>query len=136
MKFREISDEIKEILEDLIEETGLFHVINFIYYGVDKQREVVKVSKLGMLGEVVSEKPSTIVISVEEDTFLKLSPEQQRMIAEDAIAQISFDYEKDKIKIDAPTINMTSGCWMKYGEELTRAYQLCHELKNKKETEM
>lgn len=47
------------------------------------------------------------------------------MLVEDAVNLISYDDEKDKIKIESPTINMSIGGWRKYGAELANTYELC-----------
>lgn len=125
MVLGEISEDIREVFEDIVNETNLFNFMNFYYYSVGKQKPTVKVNKLNPIGEKVSEMPGTIVITVDEAVFSKLSPNQQKMLAEDAIATINYDSEKDKISIDAPVITMTIGGWRKYGEELANTYELC-----------
>lgn len=124
MKFGEISEDVKEVLDEVIEKTSLEQFMNIYYYAVPKQKGVVKVVKLSPVAEAVSKKPSTVVITVAEEIFERLAPNQQRMLAEDAINQILFDDEKDKITIEAPAITMTVGGWRKYGAELANAYEL------------
>lgn len=123
MKFAEVSEDVRTILDEVVRETTLERFINFYYYAVPKQKCVIKVSKLNLLGEVVSKKPSVVVFIVYEEVFEKLDPKQQKMLVEDAVSQILFDDEKDKITIEAPTVSMTLGCWRKYGEELANAYE-------------
>lgn len=125
MIFGEISSDVKNVLDDVIEKTNLFNFMNIYYYSVQKQKGVIKVSKLNPIGEAVSKKPGTVVITVVEEIFEKLTPIQQEMIVEDAISQIHYDDEKDKIAIEAPEITMTVGCWKKYGDELANTYELC-----------
>lgn len=124
MKFAEVSEETQELFDSVLNETNLIHFMNIYYYAVPKQRGVIKVNKLNPLGEAVSQRPGTVVITVYEEVFEKLSPEQQKMLAEDAVNQILFDDEKDKITIEAPTIAMTIGGWKKYGAELANAYEI------------
>lgn len=125
MKFGEISEDVKNVLDDVINKTDLTHYMNIYYYSVPKQKTVIKVSKLNPLGEIVAKKPDTVVITVLEAVFEKLTPNQQIMVAEDAISLINFDTEKEKISIDSPTISMSLGGWRKYGKELTEAYEAC-----------
>lgn len=124
MKFGEISEDVKNVLDEVLEETGLFNYMNIYYYSVEKQKGVLKASKLNPIGEAVSRKPQTVVITVVEEIFERLDPVQQRMLAEDVVNQISFDDEKDKINIEAPAITMTVAGWRKYGTELANAYEL------------
>ena len=124
MTFGEISEDVKDILDEIIDETNLFRYMNIKYYSVPKQKGVIKVSKLNPLGEAVSKMPGTVVITVAEEIFERLSPNQQKMLVVDAINQIHYDDEKDKISIEPPTITMTLGAWKKYGSELAEAYEL------------
>lgn len=125
MKFGEISEDVKEVLDEVIGKTGLFNYMNIYYYSVDKQKTVLKASKLNPLAETVIRKPDTVVITVREAIFERLSPTQQKMLIEDLANQILFDDEKEKITIEAPAITMTASGWRKYGKELADTYELC-----------
>lgn len=125
MKFGEISEDVKEVLDEVIDKTGLFNYMNIYYYSVDKQKTVLKASKLNPLAETVARKPDTVVITVRETIFERLSPTQQKMLVEDLANQILFDDEKEKITIEAPAITMTASGWRKYGKELADTYELC-----------
>lgn len=125
MVFGEISEDVKEVLDEVIGKTNLENYMNIYYYSVEKQKGVIKVSKLNPLGEAVSRKPQTVVITVRETIFERLNPNQQQMLVEDAINQIHYDEEKDKIAIEAPEITMTDACWRKYGAELANTYETC-----------
>lgn len=124
MNFGEVSDDVRVVLDEVVEQTNLENFMNIYYYAVPKQKGVIKVSKLNPIGEAVSKKPGTVVITVAEEIFERLDPNQQKMLVEDAINQISYDDEKDKIGIEAPAITMTVGGWRKYGAELANAYEM------------
>lgn len=124
MNFGEVSDDVRVVLDEVVEQTNLENFMNIYYYAVSKQKGVIKVSKLNQMGEAVSKKPGTVVITVAEEIFERLDPNQQKMLVEDAINQISYDDEKDKISIEAPAITMTVGGWRKYGAELANAYEM------------
>ena len=123
MNFGEVSDDVRAVLDEVVGQTNLENFMNIYYYAVSKQKTVVKVTKLNPIGEAVSKKPGTVVITVVEEIFERLSPKQQKMLAEDAINQILYDDEKDKITIEAPAITMTLDGWRKYGAELANAYE-------------
>lgn len=123
MIFGEVSDDVRAVLDEVVGQTNLENFMNIYYYAVSKQKTVVKVTKLNPIGEAVSKKPCTVVITVAEEIFERLSPNQQKMLAEDAINQILYDDEKDKITIEAPAITMTLDGWRKYGTELANAYE-------------
>lgn len=124
MNFGEVSDDVRAVLDEVVEQTNLENFMNIYYYAVPKQKGVIKVSKLNPIGEAVSKKPGTVVITVAEEIFERLDPNQQKMLVEDAINQISYDDEKDKIGIESPAITMTVGGWRKYGAELANAYEM------------
>lgn len=125
MKFGEISEDVKDLLDEVIEGTGLFNYMNIYYYSVDKQKTVIKVSKLNLLAETVAKKPDSVIITVRESIFERLSPNQQKMLVEDAMSQVLYDTEKEKISIESPAITMTASGWRKYGKELADTYELC-----------
>lgn len=125
MKFGEISEDVKDLLDEVIEGTGLFNYMNIYYYSVDKQKTVIKVSKLNPLAETVAKKPDSVIITVRESIFERLSPNQQKMLVEDAMSQVLYDTEKEKISIESPAITMTASGWRKYGKELADTYELC-----------
>lgn len=124
-KFVEVSDETQEVFDSVINEYNLYNFMNIYLRGVEKQKGVVKVQKLSALGEEIAKKPGTVVITIAEEVFENLSPEQQLIVAEDAIAQIEYDSEKDRITLAQPQIQMSLGCWKKYGNELANAYEIC-----------
>ena len=124
MNFGEVSDDVRAVLDEVVEQTNLENFMNIYYYAVPKQKGVIRVSKLNPIGEAVSKKPGTVVITVAEEIFERLNPNQQKMLVEDAINQISYDDEKDKIGIESPAITMTVGGWRKYGAELANAYEM------------
>ena len=123
MNFGEVSDDVRAVLDEVVGQTNLENFMNIYYYATSKQKTVVKVTKLNPIGEIVAKKPCTVVITVAEEIFERLSPNQQKMLAEDAINQILYDDEKDKITIEAPAITMTLDGWRKYGTELANAYE-------------
>ena len=59
MKFGEISDDVKAVLDEVVGQTNLENFMNIYYYSVSKQKTVIKVTKLNPIGEAVSKKPGT-----------------------------------------------------------------------------
>lgn len=125
MKFGQISEDVRDVIEEEIGNYGLENYMNIFMYSVEKQKTVVSVSKLNPLGEAVSKKSNTIVICVVEDIFTELNPNQQHMLVQDCLNRVKYDDEKDKITIEPPTITMSAAGWTKYGAELAATYKLC-----------
>ena len=81
MNFGEVSDDVRAVLDEVVEQTNLENFMNIYYYAVSKQKTVVKVSKLNPIGEAVSKKPDTVIITISKNIFESLSPTQQKILA-------------------------------------------------------
>ena len=131
MEFFEISEEVRDVLDFVINKTDILNYINVKYYAVNKQKNVIKVSKLNDVGKAVSKCHDTLVFTVNEEVFEKLERAQQEMIIEDVVSQIKINTENmivdgtAKIKIEAPEIMLSVSSWAKYGEKLVNAYEAC-----------
>ena len=117
-KFFELSDENQEIFEDIWQETGMFNYIDLKLLGVPKSKEVIKVQKTNPQAEYLGKCPDSIVVCVYEQAFDRLDDKGKKLLAEDALASVSFDSEKDKIVVGCPQIVVSVGGRAKYGEEL------------------
>ena len=56
MKFGEISDDVKAVLDEVVGQTNLENFMNIYYYSVSKQKTVIKVTKLNPIAEAVAKK--------------------------------------------------------------------------------
>ena len=109
-KFSELSEEIQEIVDKIIDETGLHNYMTIKTFAVAKSKELVKVSRASALAEHLGKVSDCVTILVYERAMERLNPRQQEILLRDAINNISFDGEKDTI-----------GGRAKYGEELIDA---------------
>lgn len=117
-KFFEISDENKEIFENIWSESGMFNYVDLKLLGVPKAKEVIKVQKTNPQAEYLGKCPDSIIVTVFEQAFERLDDRAKKLLAEDALSLVSYDDEKDKIIVGAPQIVVTVGGRQKYGEEL------------------
>jgi len=117
-KFFELSDENREIFDEIWQETGMFNYIDLKLLGVPKAKEVIKVQKTNPQAEYLGKCPDSIVVTVYEQAFDRLDDKGKKLLAEDALSLVSFDDEKEKIIVGAPQIVVSVGGRAKYGEEL------------------
>lgn len=117
-KFFELSSENQEIFNDIWEDTGMFNYIDLKLLGTPKAKELIKIQKTNPQAEYLGQCPDSIICTVYEQAFDRLDDKGKRLLAEDALALVSFDSEKDKINVGAPQIVVSVGGRAKYGEEL------------------
>ena len=117
------SDETIEFVESHFSDTGLDHFITLKVIGVSKQSQVFSVSKANGLIEYIGNLDDAVVVSVYEDAFDRLDDNTKNLLIKDALAQISYDDEKEKIIITKPQIMVTVGGRQTFGENLIDAVE-------------
>jgi hypothetical protein len=122
-KLFKLSEETQELIDKTITEVGLENYMNFKCFGIKKQKQVFKVKKASPTEEGMGNSPDTVIILVAEEVLERLSKEQQELLVHDAINQIFYDDEKDKIVVTQPEICVTIGGRQKYGEDLINAVE-------------
>ncbi len=126
MTLTNVSPEIQEMIDGIIDKTGLFNYVNVEIAAVPKAKELVKVSRANPWTEKLGKVSPCVTVLVYEEALERLSKEQQAMILEDAINNIGYDLEKDKVVIGAPKVTITLGGREKYGEKLIDAMECGH----------
>ena len=122
-KLGSVSDETKELIEQLVADAGLENFLRVEVINIAKSKQLFKVAKANPTTEYLAKMPETVCIYVYEEAFDRLDDKAKRLTAQDAVASISFDTEKDKIIITQPQICVSLGGRMKYGEELLDAVE-------------
>lgn len=123
-KFFEVSDENRELIEDVFNETGLFNYINLKIVGTPKAKELIKISKTNPLAEYVGKISDSIVCTLYEEAFNRLDEKTKKLLVIDAFNNVGYDTEKDKILVGVPQITVTVGGRRKYGDELINAAEI------------
>lgn len=121
-RYEEPFDDTKEIFENIISNADLSRFINFKLLINNKQKELYKPIKANDLVKHMTN--NDVVIIINERIFEQLNPEQKIMIAEESIAGVHFDAEKDKITFTKGDIQTYSGILRKYGYD---KYEVLHE---------
>lgn len=112
-----LEDKIREIASEM----GIENHIHILPVGTGKSKQLIKVSKTSAITEYVQKKTDSVTISVYDQALERLDENQQELIIRDAMNQIHYDFDKDKITIGCPSITVSVDGRMKYGEELLNA---------------
>jgi hypothetical protein len=118
-KFFPMSEYIIDMINDVMKnDTPYLSTLglDFTYLGIVKQPAVVKITNVPPMTEYLIEK-ETIVISIYEEAFEKLTPEYQKMIIAHALNSIEYDSEKDKLNIRGNGgAEIDEGIYLRYRE--------------------
>lgn len=120
-KFFELTNENQDLFNEAWSENGMYNFIDLKLVGVTKSKEVIKVQKTNPQAEYLGKCPDSVICTVYEAAFDRLDEKTKKLLVEDALAQVSYDSEKDKINVGCPQIVVTIGGRAKYGEELLNA---------------
>ena len=115
-KFEEPYDSTKQVFTTLIDFTELGRVLNFDIVTNNSLKEVFKVMKTNDY-----EKHRTSVdvkIFINEEVFEMLDDVQQAIVAEEALAYVEYNFEKETWKINKPDVMGHSGVISKFGDKL------------------
>lgn len=124
MKYFDVADENRDLIDEIFQKTGLHNYVNLIILGSPKpldKYKVIKVGKNNPIGEKLGNCPESVICYLYEEGFDRLDAETKEMLVTDAITVISYDTEKDKIVLGCPTITVTLGGRAHFGEALLNA---------------
>lgn len=121
-KFFKADESIVKIVDEIADELGLAQYgIDFETLDVVNLKEVVKIVKANEYAEYLSDREKLILVLVNGEAFdlLPDGPDEngvdnKYMWLRLAMDQISYDDEKEKITIGAPSITVPVGCYEKY----------------------
>lgn len=116
--FGKVSEETQELFDTICSETGLHNFMDMRIYNVAKSKKLIDVKKCPPLGETVAEKTQVVCVLVYEKAFERLDEKAQETLMRDALNNVVFDSEKDKITIGVPQIVVTAQGRAKWGDEL------------------
>lgn len=122
-KLFKLTEETENLINKVANEFGLNNYMNIKCFGINKQRQIIKVKKASPTEEGMGNTTDSVIVIVAEDVLTRLSDEQQELLVRDAIAEIFYDDEKDKITVVQPEICITLGGWQKWGEKLVKAQE-------------
>lgn len=134
-KLDKASDRVIDFIEDIINnETVLERYITWKILAVDKQKELIKISKASATVEYLAKCTDCIVIYVNEHMFDLMAPDNvndvdlRKLLIKDAISMVNVIENENtgtmKIKIEKPQICVSIDGYRSMGQDLVRASEL------------
>lgn len=114
-KYLEPFEDTENLFNTVLSETGLERLIKVIVLVQNNLKEITKVTKANDLMKHITK--YEVVIIINELIYDQLTDDQKRIVVEEAISQISFDTENDKLTITKPDFMAHSGVIRKFGFE-------------------
>ena len=114
-KFEDVFDDTQTLFTSLLLNANLAQVVTVKLLTDNKQKDIYKVVKANDLVRYMTN--NDVVIILNENIFDQLPEDQKKIIAEEAIASISFDFENDKLALAKPDLTTFSGIISKYSLE-------------------
>lgn len=134
-KLDKAPDHVIDFIEDIIEnETTLARYVTWKILAVEKQKELIKISKASATVEYLAKCTDCIVIYVNEQMFDLMAPDNvndvdlRKLLIKDALSMVNI-IENDntgrmKIKIEKPQICISVDGYQNMGSDLVRASEL------------
>jgi len=115
-KYEEPFEDTQNLFNEIISDAGLENFLNITLLSNDKAKDIFKITKANELLKFRT--GDDVIIVLNEKIFGLLSENQQRITVEEAVANISFDSENDKVVITQPDFTAHSGILRKHGFEV------------------
>lgn len=136
-KYEEVSEMNADIFKEIVSEVDLERVVNVIVLADNRQKEIGKVTKANPLVKFMTNED--VIIIINEKIYDGLEDEQKRLVADELVTWIGYDFEKDKVNIVKPDINVHTGVLRKYTfpiyERLQETIKSLYDAKNNQEAE-
>lgn len=111
-KYEEPFEETQDLYDQLIDRANLSNYVNITILTNNKAKEIFKVTKANELLKYRT--GDDIIIVLNEKIFDQLTQEQRIIVAEESLASIHFNTEKDRIEISKPDVVTFSGILSKH----------------------
>ena len=99
MKLFETSQDIKDLVQEKWEDTGLAQVgIDLKVISTPKAKTILKAQRSNATTHFLTKKD--VIVTVFDEAFDRLSDEHKNLLVEGALSNINYDSEKDKISVD------------------------------------
>lgn len=113
-KYRKVSEELEQIFSDVLAETSIPQWVEFQILANDKQKELIKVSKVSDWVEFLNN--LNILITVNEEIFDQLTEEFKKISISECLAGIVVN-ENDIVSVEKPNFTTYTGVLTKFGDE-------------------
>mgnify|MGYP007071580861 CR=1 FL=1 len=123
MKYQELSTDIIEKFNSIIEQKAFSVNFNFLFLAKEGQKQLIKISKVPPAFEFKYD--VHMLVEVNEEMYDKFDDESVEILFEQQIDRIQYDFEKEKLKLVNPDFVSFSGIISKYGvEKVARANEV------------
>lgn len=132
MAYTPVCDTTEELFESVFAESSLSQVIKFKLIHNSK----IKMNPTGFCGKVIKTQEAIhkalanevtlpeFIVEINDDVFIRLSHNTQKIVIDKIFAQMRFDFEKDKVILATPDVQEFSGILMKYSYEAIEAAKM------------
>lgn len=122
-KFYEVDDDTKSTFLKVFEKKAFPININFQFVGNEKQKELIKISKLSDMYEFLIQKQ--LMVTFNEDLLSVFDEQSIEILIEQEVDKISIDTQSGKIKMVKPDLSTFSSILIKHGvDKVARANQV------------
>lgn len=112
-KYEQPFEDTQEIFDSVIATTGLENYITITILSNNKAKKLFDVVKANELLKFRT--GDDLIIVLNEKIFEKLTDQQKQIVAEQALAYVSYDTENDKLVVTKPDFLEHTGILAKYG---------------------
>lgn len=121
----DLSEDLKEKVKNIAATLKIDNMINIKAVRLTKTKKDIGVIVKGNdLTQLFTNDDSIVAIALYEDAFDELTDDAQNFFIENLLSQVSYDYDKDKIVITKPELNVPIGMYHKYGNEAIKNAEL------------
>lgn len=122
-KFYEVSEDTIKIFDDVFNKKSFPVGVNFQFIGNDKQKELIKITKINDVFTFILEKD--LLVSINETLLNVFDDEMVTILMEQEIDKVFVSIDTGKIKLIKPDLTTFTSLINKYGvEKVARANQV------------
>ena len=135
-KYTEVNETNEIIFADQVVAVDLERVVNVKVLADNRQKDIFKIIKANPIVKHMTNED--VIIIINEIIFDDLEIGQKRLVADEAVTYIGYDFEKDKLTISKPDLITFQGIIRKYTfevyERLNESIISLYEAKKNEET--
>jgi hypothetical protein len=131
--YTQLDEEIVSYIKDVEKEFNLPIDISFSYLSNNKQKHLIKFTKIPDMYASDDALNSDIMVVVNDEYFYNFDEDAKKVLIEKEFDRISFNFEKGTFKLVNPKISVNSGFVEKHTwERVSNAVKLEEEFENQR----
>lgn len=125
MALETASQDIIDSVQSIAIELDLDKYVEFLVFNNKKKsKEIVKIQRANEVAEYASNKDSLICLFVKESAYYRGDEQHRYLWLRQAMEKITYDFENDKVALNAPMLSIPLSCYHKYGENALKNAEL------------